>query len=100
MNEDCYSTACRHADGSVTEIRVHIRPEARGVAEEETGNAEEMIKRCVWRFIGVKQSEVKGESVEFTIDEQNIRQLLNDLRNIGLTNREVCRTLNKLEAKS
>ena len=93
MNEDCYTTACRHPDGSITEIRVHISPEARQSAVEESGDAEEMIKGCVWRFIALKHesSEIKGEVVNFTIDKSDFAELLADLRRIKQSKKEVCR---------
>ena len=99
--DDSYSTACRHADGSMTEIRVHIHPEARRAAEKESGDSEEMVKGCVWRFIYLKSesNEVKGDAVEFTIDEPTIVELINDLRGIRLAKKDVCRT-SKLRAKS
>ena len=93
MKEDWYSTACEHADGTVTEIKVHIRPEARRAAEQETGDSEEMIKSCVWRLIYLKSesNEVKGNNVEFTIDEPTILELINDLRKLRSA-KTVCRT--------
>jgi hypothetical protein len=102
LKEDWYSTACVHADGSTTEIRVHIRPEARRAAEEVTGDSGEMIKRCVWRLIGLKHesNEVRGDSVEFVIDEPKMLELLDLVRKVDLANRQVCRTFNKLDAKS
>jgi len=94
MREDWYSTTCEHADGSTTEIRVRISPEARRAAEEESGDSEEMIKGCVWRFIYLKSesNEVRGGAVEFTIDEPTILELMNDLREIRFAKKRVCRT--------
>jgi|ERR1700739_140134 len=91
--DDCYSTACENADGSTTQIHVHIHPEARRAAEEGSGDSEEMVKSCVWRFIYLKSksNEVKGDVVEFTIDEPTILELMNDLRGIWLAKRQVCR---------
>jgi hypothetical protein len=45
-----------------------------------------MIERCVWRFIWTKHQldAVKGESVEFTLDAEEILKLLSDLRQIDV----------------
>lgn len=61
-----------------------------------------MIKRCVWRLIGLKHesNEVRGDSVEFVIDEPKMLELLDLVRKVDLANRQVCRTFNKLDAKS
>lgn len=93
MKEDWYSTACRHADGTVTEIKVHISPEARRAAERETGDPEKMIESCFWRLIYLKSEskEVKGNNVEFTIDEPTILELISDLRKLRSA-KTVCRT--------
>ena len=93
MKEDCYSTACRHADGSVTEIRVHISPEVRRCAEDESSDPEEMVKGCVWRFIWTKHQsdEIKGEVVNFTLDKTKFIELLSDLRRIAKAEKKSCR---------
>jgi hypothetical protein len=93
-SDDCYSTVRENADGSTTEIHVHIHPEARRAAEKESGDSEEMVKGCVWRLIYLKSksNEVKGDVVEFTIDEPTILDLINDLRGIRLAKKQVCRT--------
>ena|ERR1700756_2827234 len=94
MKEDFYSTICERADGSRTEIRVHIRPEVRDCAERESSDPEEMIKGCVWRFIAQKHklNEVEGDVVEFMIDEPTMLELINDLRVMKLAKKQVCRT--------
>jgi|SRR6185312_1172599 hypothetical protein len=105
VSEGFYSTACKHADGTATEIRVHISPGARKAAEQATDDSEELIKGCVWRFIYLKcrsneikaeivewTSELQGDVVEFTIDEATMMELIDDLRKIRLAKREVCRT--------
>jgi hypothetical protein len=78
MNKDCYSTACKHGDGSTTEIHVHIHPDARRAVEEISGDSEEMVKGCVWRLIALKtkSNEVTGSVVEFTIDEPTALELV------------------------
>ena len=93
-SNDCYSTARKNVDGSTTQIQVHIHPEARRTAEKESGDSEELIKSCVWRLIFLKSesNEVRGDVVEFTIDEPIILELINDLRKIHLAERQVCRT--------
>jgi hypothetical protein len=105
VNEDCYSTACEHADGSTTNIRVHINPEARSsvegmIVEGLIADSEEMIKRCVWRFIGLKHesNEIKGDEENFTIDRQKVLQLVADLRKIDRAKRKVCRTSDKAKS--
>jgi hypothetical protein len=105
MKRDWYSTACKHADGTATEIRVHVSPEARRAVECATGDSEKMIESCFWRFISLKcksneikteivewTSELQGDVVEFTMDEKTILQLIEDLRQIRLAKRQVCRT--------
>ena len=64
-----------------------------------------MIKGCFWRLIYLKcksnevkadivewTSELQGDVVEFTIDEATILELMDDLREIRLAKRQVCRT--------
>ncbi len=93
-SDDCYSTVRENVDGSTTQIHVHIHPEARRAVEEQSGDSEEMVKGCVWRFIYLKSksNEVKGNAVEFTIDEPTILELINDLRGIRFAKKEACRT--------
>jgi hypothetical protein len=80
---------------------VHISPEVRRSAAEESGDPEEMIKGCVWRFIWLKQktNEVKGDVVNFTIRERDFVELLSDLRRIKQSKETICRSSNKLRAK-
>lgn len=94
MRHDCYSTVRENRDGSRTQICVNVRPEARRAAEEESGDSEELIKGCVWRLIFLKSesNEVKGDVVEFMIDELTILELISDLRKIRLAKKQVCRT--------
>ena len=93
-SNDYYSTVRENSDGSTTQICVNIRPEARRAAEEGSGDSEELIKGCVWRLIYLKSesNEVKGDVVEFTIDEPTILELISDLREIRLAKKQVCRT--------
>lgn len=92
MSSDCYSTVRENVDGSTTEIHVHIHPEARRAVEEQSGDSEEMVKACVWRFIYLKSTEIRGSVVEFTINEATILDLISDLRGIQLAKKQVCRT--------
>ena len=92
MKEDFYSTVRENKDGSTTEIRVHIDPEVRGCAEEESSDPEELIQGCVWRFIALKDSEIKGDRVDFLIDKLKFTELLTDLRQIAKATKN-CRSL-------
>ena len=70
----------------VTDIGVTITPEARRRIEQLVDDPEAMIQTCVWRFIGTrhKADEIKGSSVELTIDAEDISRLYADLRRIDL----------------
>ncbi len=62
-----------------------MAPEARRKMEELEGTeAEAMIQRCVWRFIGLKHREdaIKGKAVEFSIARKEILKLRSDLQRI------------------
>jgi hypothetical protein len=78
------STACEHEDGSVTEIEVCL---GQGVREELKGSVEdveELLRRCVWRFIGTKHetNEIEGDRVSFVLDRDRIVELVSDLKKI------------------
>ena len=82
---DRYSTSCEDpVSKEVTNIGVTVTRAARQKMAELVGDADPMIKRCVWRCIGLKSQAglVKGESVEFTIDTKQILELFSDLRRI------------------
>ena len=70
----------------VTKIGVTVTKAARRKIENLVDDAEPMIQRCVWRWIGLKSKAglVEGESVEFTIDSEQILKLFSDLRQIDL----------------
>ena len=70
----------------VTKIGVKVTKAARRKIEKLGDDAEPMIQRCVWRFIGLKSKVglVEGESVEFTLDSDQILKLFSDLRQIDL----------------
>jgi hypothetical protein len=70
----------------VTNVGVTVTKAARRRIERLVTDAEPMIKRCVWRCIGLKCEAglVEGESVEFVIDSEQILKLFSDLRQIDL----------------
>ena len=84
---DRYSTQCEDpVSKQVTKIAVDVAPEARREIEQLVDDAEAMIQRCVWRFIGTRHQvdAIKGDSVEFVIDRDKILELFADLRRIDL----------------
>jgi hypothetical protein len=83
---DYFSTSCQHADATVTQIRVGVTAAARQQIEQLVGDPKAMVERCVWRFIWTKHQtdSVKGESVDFTLDAEEILKLFADLRQIDL----------------
>lgn len=85
---DRYSTKSEDpVSKRVTDIGVTITPEARKRIEGLVDDPEAIIERCVWRFIWTRHQadEVKGSSVEFTIDVDEISKLYADLRQIDLS---------------
>jgi len=83
---DYFSTRCRHADDTVTDIRVGVTPAAWKQIEKLVSDPKPMIERCIWRFIWTKHQvdAVKGESVDFTLDAEEILKLFSDLRRIDV----------------
>jgi hypothetical protein len=81
---DYFSTSCRNADTTVTQIRVGVTAAAMQQIEQVVANPKVMIERCVWRFIWTKRQSdlIKGESVEFTLEAEEILQLFADLQRI------------------
>jgi len=82
---DCYETSSQDpVSKQVTTIRVNIAKNARKTIEELVENSEEMIRRCVWRFIALKHEDgsIKGDVDNFTIEPDKILELFRDLRNI------------------
>jgi hypothetical protein len=87
MERDRYSTSFEDAvSKQVTKVGVTVTKEARYQIEKLVDDAEPMIRRCVWRCIGLKCEAglVVGDSVELTIDSEQILQLFSDLRHIDL----------------
>jgi hypothetical protein len=84
---DRYSTSFEDpVSKQSTNVGVTVTKAARRRIEKLVTDAEPMIKRCVWRCIGLKCKEglVEGESVEFTIDSRQMLELFSDLRQIDL----------------
>ncbi len=83
---NCFSTRCRHADETITNIRVGVTSAAWKQIEQLMGDPKPMIERCVWRFIWTKHQvdAVRGESVDFTLDAEEILKLFADIRRIDL----------------
>jgi len=84
---DRYSTSFEDpVSKHVTTVGVTVTKAARRKIERLVGDAEPMIKRCVWRCIGLncEAGLVEGESVELTIDSKQILRLFSDLRQIDL----------------
>jgi hypothetical protein len=87
MARDRYSTSFEDPlSKQVTSVGVTVTREARRQIEKLVDDAEPMIRRCVWRCIGLncEAGTVVGESVELTIDSEQILQLFSDLRQIDL----------------
>ena len=84
---DRYSTSFEDpVSKHVTNVGVTISPQARRRIEELVNDAEAMIQRCVWRSIWTRDqtNTVKGDSMEFTIDADEILELFADLRRIDM----------------
>jgi len=86
---DRYSTSFEDpVSKHVTKVGVTISPAARRRVEELVDDAEAMIQRCVWRSIWTwtqdQTNTVKGDSVEFTIDADEILELFADLRRMDM----------------
>ena len=81
---ESFSTRCQHNDGSITEIKVGLTRAARIEIESLVPDAEEMITRCFWRFIGLKHqsNEIAGKSVYFELDSPGILEIFTDLRRL------------------
>jgi len=87
MERDRYSTSFEDpVSKQVTNVGVTVTKEARHQIEKLVDDAEPMIRRCVWRCIGLscEAGSVVGDAVELTIDSQQILQLFSDLRHIDL----------------
>jgi len=95
-----FDTSCRHADETVTKIRVGVTSAAWKQIEELVSDPKPMIERCIWRYIWTKHQvdAVKGESVEFKLDAEEIWRLFADLKRID--SEEMQRSAEKDQARS
>jgi hypothetical protein len=66
-------------EGTNCEIRVEFEDDARLEAEKWSGPAENMIERCFWRLVYLKEAEIRGESVTFRLDRQAVLRLVQEL---------------------
>ena len=73
-------------EGSNTEIRVEFEDEAKAEAERWSGPGENMVEKCFWRLVHERWEEVKGTTVSFRVDKQDVLGLVQRLR---LANAEI-----------
>ena len=67
-----------------TKIRIGVTSEALRWLSDSVPNPSETLKRCIWRFIWLKgqSGEISRPMCEFTIFEEDILNLVADLRKI------------------
>jgi hypothetical protein len=78
-------TGVRDLNGA-GKVRVYVTPQARRHVEQITPEPEKWLDRCFWRFVVLRFEAglVKGDFVEFTMDADEVTQLVADLQEIDL----------------
>ena len=66
--------------GSNTEIRVEFEDDAKSEADRWSGPGENMLEKCVWRFISEMRDEVHGPSVVFRLGKSDVLGLIERIR--------------------
>jgi hypothetical protein len=69
----------RCIEGTNTEIRVEFEEDARVEAEKWNGPDESMLSRCFWRLLYERWDEVRGDSVSFRLNKQDVLGLVERL---------------------
>ena len=73
-----------HPDGSITRIEVEFGVGTRNKVWSLAEDADVMLTRCFWRFVGQKTKSglVSGDCVRFTMSKEDAEQLIQDLLKI------------------
>jgi hypothetical protein len=81
---ETFSTSCAHKDGTTTKINIAITPAARSFVENAVKNPDEMLSKCVWRFIwGLTEANlVSGDEVRFTLERESVVRILAALKEV------------------
>jgi len=66
--------------GPNTEIRVEFEDDAKAEADRWSGPGENMLEKCVWRFLREHLDELEGASVVFRLCKQDVLGLVERLR--------------------
>ncbi len=66
--------------GPNTDIRVEFEDDAKAEAEKWGGPGENMLEKCVWRFLSEHLDELEGASATFRLRKQDVLGLIERLR--------------------
>ncbi len=67
-------------EGSNTEVRVEFEDEAKAETDKWCGLGENLLEKCVWRFLYERRDEVQGSSVVFKLNKRDVLGLIERLR--------------------
>ena len=67
-------------EGPNTDVRVEFEDEAKAEADKWSGPGENMLEKCVWRFLSEHLDDLEGASVTFRLNQQDVLGLVERLR--------------------